>query len=568
MKMTSKAVLFASAAIFSAAAVNAQGQDGESYIDDPEIRQLRDQNVDANQALIDALRRAAAQGPVFRLAPRTLSIELETDQIQTATIRVTNTGDELGKISGINLVGSIPKLDMETTCVEDLPPGDFCEINVTYESGGEPRSINTALVGTINENERSNFEVPVNVIVTAPPPPPQPVTVDRDRDAEQQNQSRSQAPQPRDIARGYFGALGPAWGGGMGVQRGFTIVSAPKDPRKTQKFAGVGYDEVRIERVSTDERYDEDLVPWTEASLPVNRDRILTADRVIKAVLETPVSNVMCNKVVATVESDVYSATSEKALIQAGSRVVGQCQDFVDERVGIAWTRIITTDGRSISFRNAVADTNDATGLGGAPGRVYMSPFDKYVLPIFSTMIDTVAGVVFATFGEDEKVVVDENGNTSQDRSAENEGLRIVTEEARGTAQEIISDIRDTREVAVIPKGTRIDIEIMEDIYFKETREVVRLADMRFDLEEIGRGAAERDLPENLTLVPAGAGYSGPTVTIGGRAYMIEEADVAPERPAAARPGATGQGRTAGQISPAETTMNDIRSSSGGSNGG
>lgn len=547
MRTFRKAALLASVAAFVSLPVQAQDvKDGATLIETPEIRKLGDQDVDANRALVDALRRAAARGPVFRISPKNLSLEVRTGMTSSSTIRITNSGDELGLISGINLIGSIPSLEMKTTCEEELPEGDYCEITVAYSAGSLPGSIETALVGTVNEKDRSSFEIPVAVTVIAPPAPkvepkvvfepvktPEPVSI---------------TPPARDVARGYFGALGSAWGGGMGVQKGFTIVSASEGSEKTQSVAGVRYEDIRVEIVETDVRYDKDTVPFTEAGLPVDRDRILTADRVIKAVLETPVSNVMCNKVVAMVESDVYSATSDRPLIQAGSRVIGECQNFVDERTGIVWNRIITTDGRSISFRNHEAGTNDATGLGGALGRVYMSPFDRYVLPIVSTMIDTVAGVVYATFGKDETVVVDENGNTISSNTASNEGLDIVTGEARDTAQQIIKDIRDVREVVIVPKGSRIDIEILEDIYFKDSREVVRLADMRFDLDQVEAGAAERDLPSELTLVPAEAGYSGPFVVVGGRRYQVKEAQAISEPLSLPDP------------SPSRKVMDDIRS--------
>lgn len=553
MRTIGKAVLLASAAALAALPALAQDlAENDTIIDAPEIRQLGDQNVDANRALVDALRRAAARGPIFRISPKELSLEIRTGLTGSATIRVTNSGDEPGMISGINLVGSIPRLDMDTTCETDLPQGDYCEITVSYSAGSIPGSIETALVGTINEKDRSSFEIPVAVTVVAPPTPkPEPKVV---FEPVTPSKPVSVLPQPRDVAREYFGAIGSAWSGGMGVQKGFTIVSAGKPEAETKSIAGVRYDDIRVETVRSDERYDRDLVPFTEASLPVDRDRILTADRVIKAVLETPVSNVMCNKVVAMVESDVYSATSTRPLIQAGSRVIGECQDFVDERTGIAWNRIITTDGRSISFRNHEADTNDATGLGGALGRVYMSPFDRYVLPIFSTMIDTVAGVVYATFGEDEDVVVDENGNTITETKASNEGLRIVTGEARSTAQEIIKDIRDVREVVIVPKGSRIDIEILEDIYFKDTREVVRLADMRFDLDQIEAGNAERDLPNELVLVPFEPGYAGPSVVVDGRRYQLKEGQAA-----AGLSSLPSSGETSGPTS-SERVLDDLKS--------
>jgi type IV secretory pathway VirB10-like protein len=493
----------------------------QSILDDPIFNQLEDQDINANDDLIEALRRAALRGPIFRISPEEIAIDMEAGERRSVSVRITNSGDQSGELRGINLIGSTSGLEMSTTCNDELKEGDFCEISLSYRSTSS-RDVNTAIIGTINEIGRSNFEIPVSISVQEPPAPipepvkPEPVVVVRPDPA-------SLEPKPRDIARQYFGVIGPI-GRNMSNPRGFTIVSADKDPRTSTEVAGVRYQDIRVETVRTDERYDRQI-PYTDASLPVNRDKILTADRVIKAVLDTPVSNVMCNKVVAMVESDVYSATSQRPLIQAGSKVIGECQEFADERVGIAWSRIITTDGRSITFQDKLADTHDATGLGGVPGRIYMSPFDKYVLPIFSTMIDTTAGVIFAAFGDDEEVVTDEFGNTSSSTSATNEGLRIVTGEARTTAQQIISDIRDVREVAVIPKGSRIDIEIQEDIYFRDDRKVVTLADMRFDLDEIEVGGADRDLPKNLVLRPVEAGYQGATVVVGGRRYRLEDSE-------------------------------------------
>ena len=506
----------------------------QDILSDPTVTQLSDQNIDANQAFLEALRRAAERGPVFQFAPDRLVIDLETGETGRATVRVSNTGDQPGVIEGVNLVGSVPGLDMTSSCDGEVRQGDFCEIEIEYTSP-RARDVNSAIVGSVTEKARRNFEIPLSITVQDPPPPPPP-TVQEPIAVAPVTPPASTGPMPRDVAREYFAAMSPM-ARGMNSPRGFTRVRAAADPAQTSDVAGVRYGDIRIETVREDERYDP-AIPYTDASLPVNRDRILTADRVIKAVLETPVSNVMCNKVVAMVESDVYSATSAVPLIQSGSRVIGECQQFVDERVGIAWSRIITTDGRSISFQDRMADTNDATGLGGAIGRVYMSPFDKYVLPIFSTMIDTAAGVIFAAFGDDEQAITDENGNVIRDNSARNEGLRIVTGEARGTAQQIIRDIRDVREIAVIPKGSRIDIEILEDIYFREDRRVVTLADMRFDLEDIQVGAAERDLPQNLVLVPVSPGYQGATVAIGGRSYRLEEAaaeETPRNGPAAAR---------------------------------
>jgi len=508
------------AAVFTSI-VPTVGAAQQSFIEDPTIRQLGDQDIDADQVLLEALRNAAKKGPMFRLSQESVSIDVETGERARVVVRILNTGDEIGDIKGVNLLGSFQGLDLETDCAGELAEAEACDMTITFQSD-TARSIETAILASVNERDRTTIEIPVRVEAKNPPPPPpiveptpepvRPVVV---------APPVPQGPTSMDIAQAYMRAMNPRGPFMANTPRGFTVVSASRDPLLEAEIAGVTYDQMRIETVYSDERFP-DTVLSTEASLPVSRDRILTTDRVIKAVLETPVSNVMCAKVVALVESDVYSATSSVPLIQAGSRVIGECQTFVGERVGIAWNRIITVDGRSISFAQREADTRDAMGLGGALGRAYMSPFDRYVLPIFSTMIDTAAGVILATFGEDTQVVTDANGNISQSNSAANEGLQIVTNEARGTAQQIIADIRDVREIVVVPAGSRIDVEISEDIYFKDERQIVRLADMRFDLDGINAGVATRDLPQDITLVPAETGYQGATIQIGSIRYRIQ----------------------------------------------
>lgn len=507
-------------ALLVASPVLAQESGVTSILEGEEVKDLESQDIDANQELVRLLETLAIKPAKFAVSPERVSLQAEVGEVARATVRLRNSGGKPGAVYGINTVGSFDGLTINSSCSDELANGQACDVTITFDSD-RAKSLSTALSFAIEGDDRTEISVPVEIDIVNPPEPepePEPVIVVRPEPV------KPTGPSSADVARRYFGAMGGMRAGTGPSAKGIQVVSAePAAP--APRFAGVGYDEMRVETLTSQDRYD-DSVPSTEASLPVDRDKILTADRVIKAVLETPVSNVMCGKVVALVESDVYSATSRTPLIQAGSRVVGECGSFVGNRTGIAWNRIITTDGRSISFKDE-ADTRDANGLGGAVGHRYAPAFDKYVLPIFSTMIDTAAGVIMATFGEDEKVVMDVNGNATKETSAKNEGIRIVTTEARGTAQQIISDIRDVREIAVIPAGSRIDVEISEDIYFKDSREVVRLADMSFDLEDISLGEASRDLPEQLSLVPAEAGYDGPSVMIGGRAYKVEERSLA-----------------------------------------
>jgi type IV secretory pathway VirB10-like protein len=522
-----KLILTATTCLVISGAAFAQSNNG--IFNETEVRELQGQDIDANTRLLEALSRAAKKGPKFRVSPDKVFMELSKGAIGAETVRISNVGDEDGALKGVNPLGSIEGLVVNDNCPDVLSPGAFCDVAVRFESNAA-QNVYTVIVVSIEERDRSSFDIPIKIEVSSPVEntvDPEEIARELERIRLQEQRRAVVIKKPempkgqssQEIARMYFGKIGGPHK--TTSNSGFTIVSLP-DKFQPQKLLGVEYSDIRRDFETTDERYDEEIFS-TEASLPVDRKNILTSDRVIKAVLDTPVSNVMCGKVVAVVESDVYSATSGSPLIQAGSRVIGSCGAFAEERVGIAWNRIITTDGRSITFSESDAATSDASGLGGGLGRVYRSNFDIFVLPIFSTMIDTASGLIYAAFGDDETVVTQSDGQIIQERSAVNEGIGIVTDSVGVTSKAIIEELRDVREVMVLPSGSRIDIEISEDIYFKNRREIIRVADTKYNVDEIERQSAEEQDPEDLILIPYRKGVPGPTVVVRGERFVVME---------------------------------------------
>lgn len=517
------------AALLCATATAAIAQESNPIFNPKASSDLSSQNIDANTRFLEALSRVAKTGPKFRISPEKVFIKTQTGEVSNQTVRISNTGDEDGEIRGINAIGVIPGLSVDNTCPETLSPGAYCDIAISFKSDDATKVV-TSIVGTINERKKSSFDIPLDITVTAPAPKEQPApapkptpvptpapAVDHKALQEQKNLA---------VARGYYAAMGyPSY---RSPARGFAIVRSA-DSLAQNQIAGVPKSQISQQTVTHDQAYP-DSVPSTKATLPVDRSRILTTDRVIKAVLDTPVSNVMCGKVVALVESDVYPSTGGPTpLIGKGSSLIGTCGQFAGERVGIAWTRIITNDGRSISLDADQNSTRDASGLGGGLGRVYQSNFDTYILPIFSTMIDTAAGIVQATFGENTNVVTDSNGNTTSSTSAKNQGLQIITNDARTTAQKFIKDIQDTRKIMVLPAGSRIDVELSKDIYFPKDKTVIKVADQLYNVPDQKRPTATSGAPANLSLTPWTPNATGPVVTVNGSRYVLSSAAASQE---------------------------------------
>jgi type IV secretion system protein VirB10 len=90
----------------------------------------------------------------------------------------------------------------------------------------------------------------------------------------------------------------------------------------------------------------------------------------IEAALETAISTDLAGNVSAIVSHDVWSFDMSRVLIPRGSRLFGRYDSEVDagqRRVLIAWDRLITTDGQSVTL---AAYGTDRIGRSGLPGTV------------------------------------------------------------------------------------------------------------------------------------------------------------------------------------------------------
>lgn len=102
----------------------------------------------------------------------------------------------------------------------------------------------------------------------------------------------------------------------------------------------------------------------------------------IPAVLVTEINSDLPGAVLAQVARDVCDSRTQRAvLIPAGSRLVGAYEHQLavgQDRLLVAWTRVIFPDGRSITLPGL--ETKDAAGAGGVRDRV-----DRHTRQVFGT---------------------------------------------------------------------------------------------------------------------------------------------------------------------------------------
>lgn len=98
-----------------------------------------------------------------------------------------------------------------------------------------------------------------------------------------------------------------------------------------------------------------------------NADFTLTRGTYIRCSLETKVVSTLAGMTSCIVTEPIYSVNGRRLLIDKGSKVTGEYK-YADEnydRVGIIWTRVLTTTGLDVRIDSA---GTDALGGAGVPG--------------------------------------------------------------------------------------------------------------------------------------------------------------------------------------------------------
>jgi type IV secretion system protein VirB10 len=122
----------------------------------------------------------------------------------------------------------------------------------------------------------------------------------------------------------------------------------------------------------------------------------------IEAALETAISTDLAGNVSAIVSHDVWSFDMSRVLIPRGSRLFGRYDSEVDagqRRVLIAWDRLVTTDGQSVTL---AAYGADRIGRSGLPGTVRNHFLQRFGTAALISVIGAVPAIASARYADDE----------------------------------------------------------------------------------------------------------------------------------------------------------------------
>jgi type IV secretion system protein VirB10 len=200
-------------------------------------------------------------------------------------------------------------------------------------------------------------------------------------------------------------------------------------------------------------------LPEDRSTLPVDRYRVITADRYIGAVLENAVNSQIPGRIIAVVERHVFGADGRLPLLPKGTRIICQYKKLSkvgESRVDVACARALRPDGASIQLTDAAgADQMARTGL---VGDVDLRVWERYGSAFVIAGISALASM---------------GNQVSSSQTVQNGGNALSQNLGQVTAK-VLEQSVDLAPIVSVPAGSRIHIIPATDLWIREPEAAIQ----------------------------------------------------------------------------------------------
>ena len=339
-------------------------------------------------------------------------------------IRVNNLGPGIGDVSEPTLKGA-GEFSLENLCPSHIGAGDTCDILVNFASNtfgtfrgavdlavdGQPKTLRL-----IADVAKPYVEPPAPA---APPPAPDGRLLAFRELVRQVEASRSS--------------------GGPGFVSNGVLVRENARPVVSELLYDLDDDDYG------DLREDE-------STKRVDRTRMITQDRLLWAVLRTPINTQVGGFVLAAVDQHIFGGDGRLLLIPKGSQLIGEyesLEEIGDSRLEVKWTRVLRPDGSSISFEGIAGD---AQGKAGLVGEVDNRNWERFGTPFVTAVLGAAVSGITGGTGD----------------GALNDSADQLTQQLAQVTATTLEDQFNVAPVITVAAGERILIKPMFDISIAE----------------------------------------------------------------------------------------------------
>lgn len=406
--------------------------------DNPPPRQEKKLPIPKGESTLDDLIKKSQAKPLPPPAPARLAVEpasldfasVAVGDVAARQLRLVNSGGTPASLLQIHLAGQVQAFGVSGSCVAglELSAGSSCNLEIAFHPRREGDADGELVIGH-SAPGGSLFVALTGQAALKPAAALTPVALEA---------GTSNAETSLQFAR-------TRQDGGLTVESETAVPASRHDP--------------------VDADYGEAGLPGIVSTFPVDRTRVITADRYIPAVLENTINSQLPGRAIAVVERNVFGSQGRTVLIPAGSRVIGHYRSLArygEARLDINWSRIIRPDGVSINIDNQAADVMGRTGL---PGDLDTRFFEKYGSSLLTSAI--AAAGDWALSGSSTSVT-NPLGGTTQSLSGRARAGNRLGNDLDQLGQRMVQENVDIRPVLTVPQGTRLNIIPAEDIWLRD----------------------------------------------------------------------------------------------------
>ncbi len=190
-----------------------------------------------------------------------------------------------------------------------------------------------------------------------------------------------------------------------------------------------------------------------EATNILHPDYTVAEGEILHGILETPINSDLPGMVRAVINQPIYAYFSDKPLIPAGARLIGQYASMVKGgqiRAFVVWSRVILPDGISIAINSPGADQLGQAGL--PADKVDHHFFERFGNATLLSIIGAGAANVGVTAN-------DQYNSAASYRQA-------ISQSFQQSANDALQDSSDISNTLIIHQGQKVTVFVAHDLSF------------------------------------------------------------------------------------------------------
>jgi type IV secretion system protein VirB10 len=197
-------------------------------------------------------------------------------------------------------------------------------------------------------------------------------------------------------------------------------------------------------------------------------DALVPQGTMIRGTLETAIESDLPGMVRAITREDVYSFDGRRVLIPSGTMLTGEYRSALwrgQTRVFVIWTRLLRSDGISLTLGSY---GTDSLGRSGLPGDVDEHYFERFGSAILLSIVGGASSFVAGLNSAGQSVTAAAGSGNSVGLQAQTQAQQTVSQTFSDLANQALKDSINIPPTINVDQGSRIIVFVKRDLDFSQ----------------------------------------------------------------------------------------------------